>query len=115
MLLEIYEQIVVHNVSEGGASENIIVTEEVVSVEVVQTDIGPQGKAGDSGIVPIAAIFPINPEDGQLFYNTADTTLYIWNGANWATIGSVAVVTFRLLNEDRSWLLTEDGLELIRE
>jgi hypothetical protein len=46
---------------------------------------GPQGEPGESGAagVIIDSVPPLDPEDGQLWFDTTDNELFMWDGENW--------------------------------
>lgn len=51
----------------------------------------------------------------QMFYDTDDATLYIWDGSNWVSIGAGTPTTSFMLLETGDFILLESGDKIILE
>lgn len=64
---------------------------------------------------PVTAAGSSNPSsghDGELFFNTTDTTLYVWYGDAWNSVGTSDIsggLDNLLLTNGDHFLLTSDG------
>lgn len=52
---------------------------------------------------------PSNPQNGWMYFNTGDSTLYVYYGGSWIAIGSGTPTTNHILLEDGNTLAAETG------
>lgn len=75
---------------------------------------------GGKGIATGSSIGTSNPAsgtNGQLFYNTTNSTLYVWANGSWNAIsgGGTPPTNYFLQMETGDYLLTETGDKIILE
>lgn len=53
-----------------------------MSIPFVQS-VDFNGNEGQNFVVQNLAVAPVDPKEGQIYYNTAEKAYYVWNGTEW--------------------------------
>lgn len=61
-----------------------------------------------NGVIQNLAIAPSSPLDGQMYWSTADDTMYAWDGAAWLDLGSDGVTNLDYIPSATNGIVTSD-------
>lgn len=61
-----------------------------------------------NGVIQNLAIAPSSPLDGQMYWSTADDTMYAWDGAAWLDLGSSGVTNLDYIPSATNGIVTSD-------